>query len=74
MPPRSPDLASTDYYFWGVVKDKACTTKPKMPDLKSAIEDAFAKTGKDQQLCKAVCSINPECIQQCITSEGSQLE
>jgi hypothetical protein len=48
MPPRSPDITSMNFYFWGAVKNKACTTQPKMiGNRKLATEDAFAKTGKE---------------------------
>jgi hypothetical protein len=40
---------------------------PKTLDhLKSAIEDAFAKTDNDTELCRTVFSSSPEHLQECI--------
>lgn len=75
MPPRSPDITPMDFYFCGVVRNRACTTKQKMiGNEKLVTEDAFGKTGKDVQLCKEICSSDPKCLQQCKNSEGSQFE
>lgn len=37
MPPRSSDLTPKDFFFWGVVKDKAYITKP------ATLEDLIAE-------------------------------
>jgi hypothetical protein len=75
MPPTSPEVTPTDFYFWGAVKNKACTTKPKTTgNRKLVTEDAFAKNGKGLKFCEVICSRDTECLWQCMNSEGSQYE
>jgi len=31
-PPRSPDITPMDFFFWGVVKDKVFSPKPRIVD------------------------------------------
>jgi hypothetical protein len=48
---------------------------PRILDhLKSAIEDAFAKTDNDPELWRTVFLSSPEHLQQCIYAEGRQFQ
>ena len=55
-PAHSPDLTPMDFFFWGVLKDKVYSQKPRsVDDLKDYIRDAFLEINVQSDLCEKVC-------------------
>ncbi|CAF0839836.1 unnamed protein product [Rotaria sp. Silwood1] len=72
-PARSPDLTPTDYFLWGVIKDRVYATKPK--DLQE-LEDAIITEMESlpEELCRRACQSVPERLQLCKDLEGKHIE
>ena len=74
-PARSPDLTPMDFFFWGVLKDKVYSRKPRsIDDLKNYINDAFQEINTQRDLCKNVCQSIRGRLQSCVTCDGKQFE
>lgn len=53
-PARSPDLTPTDYFLWGVIKDRVHATKPK--DLEELEDAIITEMGSlSEELCRKAC-------------------
>ncbi len=47
-PPKSPDLNTLDYYFWGVAQQKVHAKKPKnLKELKAIVENFASEISKE---------------------------
>ena len=72
---RSPDLTPMDFFFWGVLKDKVYSRKPRsVGDLKNYIRDAFQEINTQRDLCKNVCRSVRGRLQSCVNCDGKQFE
>ena len=74
-PARSPALTPMDFFFWGVLKDKVYSRKPRsVGDLKNYIRDAFQEINTQRDLCKNVCRSVRGRLQSCVNCDGKQFE
>lgn len=74
-PPRSPDLTPMDFFFWGVVKDKVFSRKPRtVDDMIRCIREACQEIDDNKELCVKVCSNIASRLQECVNNEGRQFE
>ena len=74
-PARSPDLTPMDFFFWGVLKDKVYSRKPRSAEeLKNYIRDAFQEINAQSDLCKKICQSVGDRLQNCVNQEGKQFE
>lgn len=74
-PARSPDFTPMDFFFWGVLKDKVYSLKPRsVGDLKNYIRDAFQGINAQRNLCKIVCRSVKGRLQSCVNCNGQQFE
>ena len=64
-----------DFFFWGVLKDKVYSQKPRsVDDLKNYIRDAFQEINAQRDLSEKVCRSVRDRLQSCVNQEGKQLE
>jgi hypothetical protein len=64
-----------DFFFWGVVKDKALSRKPRtVDDMIRCIRDACQEIYDNKKLCAKVCLSVASRLQECVNNEGRQFE
>ena len=64
-----------DFFFWGVLKDKVYSQKPRsVDDLKNYIRDSFQEINAQSDLCENVCQSVRDRLQSCVNQEGKQFE
>ena len=64
-----------DFLFWGVLKDKVYSQKPRsVDDLKNYIIDAFQEIHAQSDVCEKVCRSVRDRLQSCVNQEGKQFE
>jgi len=64
-----------DFFFWGVVKDKVLSLKPRIvDDMIRCIREASQETDDNKELCAKVCLSVASRLQECVNSEGRQFE
>ena len=64
-----------DFFFWGVIKDKVYSQKPRSVDnLKNYISNAFQEINIQSDLCENVCPSVRDRLQSCVNQEGKQFE
>ena len=74
-PPRSLDLTPMDFFFGGVVKNKAYERKPQTVDeIKEFIIDAFMDTDSDRKLCRTACQSVSDRLDACYDVDGGHFE
>ena len=74
-PPQSPDLTPMDFFFWGVVKDKPFSRKPRtVDDMIRCIREACQEIDDNKELCAKVCLSVASRLQECVNNEGRQFE
>lgn len=72
-PPRSPDLTSLDYYFWGRIKDLVYNEHPTTRDnMIRRIREAIRSLGADEILRATNCFQNR--VDACIAANGAHFE
>ena len=72
-PARSPDLTPTDFFLWGVIKDRVYATKPQnLQALKDAISTEMGRL--PMELCQKACQAVSERLQLCKDLEGEHIE
>jgi transposase len=72
-PARSPDLTPTDFFLWGIIKDRVYATKPEnLEELKDAII-AEARS-LPVEFCRRACRSVSERLQLCKDLEGKHFE
>jgi hypothetical protein len=72
-PARSPDLTSTDFVLWGVLKDLVCKNKLRNVDeLKDTIRDNFADISVE--LCLKTCLSVVGRVRECLARDGQHFE
>jgi len=70
-----PDLTPTDFFFWGVVKDKVFSQKPRtVDDMIRCIREACKDIDDNNELCAKVCLSVASRLQECVNNEGWQFE
>ena len=68
-------LDPMDFFFWGVLKDKVYSQKPRIVnDLKNHIREAFHEINAQSDLCEKVCRNVRDRFQSCVNQEGKQFE
>jgi len=73
--PRSPDLTPMDFLFWGVVKNKIFSRKPRtVDDMIRCIREACQETDDNKELSAKVCLSVASRLQDCVNNEGRQFE
>jgi hypothetical protein len=74
-PPRPPDLTPMDFFFWGVVKDKVFSRKPRsVDDMIHCIREACQETDDNKELCAKVCLGVGSRLQECVNNEDRPFE
>ena len=69
-PARSPNLTPMDFFFWGVLKDKVYSRKPRsVEELKNYIRVAFQEINTQSDLCKKICRSVGGRLQNCVNQE-----
>ena len=73
-PPRSPNLTPMDFFFWGVLKDKVFSRRPRtVDDMIRCIREAY-QLDDNKELCAKVCLSVASRLQECVNNEGRQFE
>ena len=73
-PPRSPDLTSTDFFLWGLLKSKVYRNTPRtIEQLKDAIRQEIQTVNVDN-LGKKVFQNLEKRIQVCLDVKGDQFQ
>lgn len=73
FPPRSPDLTSMDFFFWGYIKNLVYNTPPTTADdMKIRIEHAFATVTPD--ILRNVRRSFEKRVRLCIEENGHHIE
>ena len=71
-PPRSFDLSTCDFFFWGYLKSRVYTHKPRtLNDLKEAIRQEIRPI--DRYLLARVTDNFEKRLENCIQEDGSRL-
>jgi len=65
---------SNGFFFWGVVKDKVFSLKPRTVDMIRCIREACQETDDNKELCVKVCLSSASRLQECVNYEGRQFE
>ena len=72
-PPRSPDLSSSDFYFWGTLKQKVYANNPHILDqLKENITNAIRRITREE--LQAVSANVVKRAQKCIDVNGKHFQ
>ncbi|CAF3178865.1 unnamed protein product [Rotaria sp. Silwood2] len=72
-PVRSPDLTSTDFFLWPMIKDSFYVTKPEnIHALKDAITTEMQRLPED--LCRRACQSVSKGLQLCKNLQDENIE
>ena len=63
-----------DFFFWGVLKDKVYSQKPRSVDDLKNHRDAFQEISAQSELCEKVCRSVRDRLQSCVNQEKKQFE
>ena len=72
-PSNSPDLNPLDYSIWGILKDKACTTRHRsLEALKASLQRAWNDI--DIDVLRATVDSFPKRLRACVRARGGRFE
>jgi len=72
-PPYSPDLNPMDYSVWGILEQKACSTRhSNLGSLKKALQTAWEEI--DSELLRRIVAQFPKRLMACVKAKGGYIE